>query len=70
MSTLLSLLRKQAVLSEQGGFLLESKRKQGGSEKGRILRNLINVQAPLRASRLEKKYFFLSEHARVLGTPE
>ena len=44
--------------------------KMVNSEQGRILKNLINEHALLRASRLEKSIFFLSEHARVIGTPE
>ena len=33
-------------------------------------RSLINKQALLRVCRLEKKNFFLSDHACVIGTPE
>ena len=37
---------------------------RNGSKQGRILRNPIKEKALLRG------YFFSSEHARVIGTPE
>ena len=50
--------KKRAGSNKSAGWKNGNFLYRNGSKQGRILRNLINEQALLRASRLEKKGFF------------